>query len=113
MINRVVVAGRLAEAPVVRTTAGGTPLAVLTLDVQHVRSAEAEPEVACLEVHAYGGGRAAVLERYLGRGSDVLVQGYLRREAEGLVVVCERFEFMERSLVSRPLWAEAAPAAAG
>lgn len=112
MINRVLVAGRLAEAPLVRATSRGTPYAVLTLDLQHVRAPGIEPEVSCVEVHAYGEGRAAVLDRYLERGRDLLVEGYLRREGQELIVVCERFSFMERSLHSQPLWADAAPSPA-
>ncbi len=113
MINRVVMVGRLAEDPVVRKTSGGAPQAVLTLDVQHQRWGGADPEVTCVEVHAFGEGLTAVLGKYLERGRDLLIEGYLRREGEDLVVVLERFNFLERGLRSRSLWAEAGAPAEG
>lgn len=111
MINRVVVAGRLAEDPIVRRTAGGEPLVVLSLDVQQPRWGTTEPEVACIEAHAFGR-RAETIAKYCERGRALLVEGYLRREGEDLVVIVEQSTFLERGLRSRSLWAEASVAQA-
>ena len=107
MINRVLVAGRLVEALERTTTPGGTPLAVLTLELQHPSWGGGEPDICTVKVHAVGEGLVNTLDRYLKVGEDLLVEGQLREVDQGLAIKLDHFRFMQRNLTTRYLWHEA------
>ncbi len=107
MINRVLIAGRLLKSPELSVTRGGTPMALLTLEVKHPSWTGGPPDVCTVKVLAYGEGLTTVLDRYLTAGRDLLVEGQLRDTEDGLCVALDRFHFMEGKLETRYFWDEA------
>jgi single-stranded DNA-binding protein len=107
MINRVLIAGRLLKSPEMSMTPGGTPRAVLNLELKHPSWKGGEPDVCTVEVHAHGEGLTQVLSRYLEAGSDLLVEGQLRETASGLCIALDHFRFMKSRLETRYFWDDA------
>jgi single-stranded DNA-binding protein len=107
MINRVLIAGRLLKSPELSVTPGGTPLAVLTLELKHPSWKEGEPDVCTVQVHAYGEGLTSTLSRYLTAGRDLLVEGQLREATSGLCIALDRFQFLRDKIEARYFWDDA------
>jgi hypothetical protein len=107
VINQVIIAGRLIEDPRVTTRPGQEAEAELRLEIERPGKTPGGEGVAverCLiQARLKGDMRTEVAKRYLERDRHVLVHGHLRREADGLFVAVDRFEFMEHGLISRPL----------
>ncbi len=109
VINQVIVGGVLAQEVEVSHTEAGSPVARLHLEVQHTPFGDGDQQTCEVEVVQYGP-RAEVMKRYLQAGGRVVIHGHLEEEqGKGLVVVSDRFEFVERGLNSVPLWRTPSP----
>jgi single-stranded DNA-binding protein len=111
VINQVIVGGVLTQEVDLSHTAAGTPVARLQLEVQHTPFGDERPPQTCeVEVVQYGP-MAEVMNRYLEGGRSVIIHGHFEQEeGKGLVVVSERFQFVERGVSSVPLWRKPSPA---
>lgn len=97
-MNRVILCGRLTNDPEVRYTQDKTAVARFTLAVDRMKEGADFPSV-----NAWGK-TAEIAEKYLRKGSKVIVEGrlqtgsYTNKDGNKVYttdVVCERFEFCE------------------
>jgi single-strand DNA-binding protein len=76
-INKVIIMGNLTREPELRYTQGGSPVCEMSLALN--RKSRGREDVCYVEVVAWGKiGENA--NRYLGKGSSALVEGYLKFE---------------------------------
>lgn len=111
MINQVLLAGRVATEPRIQAGDDG---AVMDLELEVERTArEFNPGGRCtVGVRARGSQRqGAAWGKYVSKGRDVLVHGYLQASGGALTVVGERVEFLEGGLVASALEGLARPPA--
>lgn len=76
-MNKVILMGRLARDPDVRTTQGGKSVAQMTLAVDRRRGADGQQEADFLSLVAWEK-LADIAGNYLHRGSKILVEGRLQ-----------------------------------
>ena len=76
-MNKVILMGRLARDPDVRTTQGGKTVARMTLAVDRRKSADGQQEADFLSLVAWEK-LADIAGNYLHRGSKILVEGRLQ-----------------------------------
>ncbi len=103
MINQVLLAGRLAGDPRILEGAGG-PCVEMEVEVERVPHFDSEKtERAPVTVRAFGDRIVGIVTKYFHRGQGVLVHGHLRGGESGLLVVMDRFEFVNSGVVARAL----------
>lgn len=103
-VNKVILLGHVGADPEVRYPEKDRPVAYLSLATNEVRGAS---RTEFTEWHAlvFGGQNASLVERYVRKGSQLYVEGYLRtREYEDRMkiirrrteIIVERFEILGR-----------------
>lgn len=101
-INTVIVMGNLTREVELRYTPQGSPVAEISIAVN--RKSGDRDEVCYLRVVAWGK-TAESCSRYLGKGSSVLIEGYLRQDTwedrqthqkrSSISIVAERVQFIK------------------
>lgn len=87
-MNKIILMGRLVRDPEIRSTSGGTAVAIITIacdrPLSRDKKAEAErngkPTADFIRAKAFGT-RAETIERYLEKGSRVLIDGRLELDS--------------------------------
>jgi len=103
-VNKVILIGHVGADPDMRYPEKDRPVAYLSLATNEVRGAS---RVDVTEWHnlVFGGQNASIVERYVRKGSQLYVEGYLRtREYEDRMkivrrrteIIVERFEILGR-----------------
>jgi single-strand DNA-binding protein len=105
MFNKVILIGNLTKDPDMRYTQGGTPVVTLRLatTTKYKSGNETKEETLFIDAVVFGK-RAEVTDKYLTKGSPVLVEGRLCTrswEAEGqkhqkTEILCDNVRFMPR-----------------
>ncbi len=101
-MNRVIICGRLVRDPDIRTTQAGNPMARMTMAVDRYTKKGEEKKADFPSLVAFGY-TAEFVEKYLSKGTKILVEGRLQTgsyEKDGQThyttdIVCERIEFAE------------------
>lgn len=103
-VNKVILLGHVGSDPDVRYPEKDRPVAYLSLATNEVRGASAT-EITEWHYLVFGGRNAALVERYVRKGSQLYVEGFLRsREYEDRLkitrrrteIIVERFEILGR-----------------
>ncbi|MDE6576682.1 MAG: single-stranded DNA-binding protein [Muribaculaceae bacterium] len=103
-VNKVILLGHVGNDPDVRYPAKDNPVAYLSLATNEIRGTA---RVETTEWHSlvFGGQNALIVERYVRKGTQLFVEGYLRsREYEDRMkitrrkteIIVERFEIVGR-----------------
>ncbi len=103
-MNKVILLGHVGNDPDVRYPAKDNPVAYLSLATNEIRGTA---RVETTEWHSlvFGGQNALIVERYVRKGTQLFVEGYLRsREYEDRMkitrrkteIIVERFEIVGR-----------------
>lgn len=103
-VNKVILLGHVGSDPEMRYPEKDRPIAYLSLATNETRGA-AKVEVTEWHSLVFGGQNASIVERYVRKGTQLYVEGYLRtREFEDRMkivrrkteIIVERFEILAR-----------------
>lgn len=103
-VNKVILIGNVGADPDVRYPEKDRPVAYVSLATNELRGA-AKVEVTEWHALVFGGQNASLVERYVRKGTQLFVEGYLRtREYEDRMkimrrrteIIVERFEILGR-----------------
>lgn len=103
-VNKVILLGNVGADPEVRYPEKDRPVAYLSLATNEVRG-QAKVEVTEWHALVFGGHNAAIVERYVRKGAQLYVEGFLRtREYEDRMkitrrrteIIVEKFEILGR-----------------
>lgn len=101
-MNRVILMGRLARDPVVRTTQSGRQVARMTIAVDRPRAKDGTRNADFIGLVAWEK-TAEFAQKYLGKGKQILIEGRIQTgsyEKDGQKryttdVICDRIEFAD------------------